>query len=103
MPRLHPKQLQSIQEQAALCFGNTVRVWLFGSRADEQQAGGDIDLYIETEEQNPTALLDAKLLFLKNLHKQFGEQKIDVVLQRALPEKENAIALVAKQRGVRLL
>lgn len=103
MPRLPAQQLQSIQEQAALCFGHTVKVWLFGSRTDEQQAGGDIDLYIETVEQNPAALLDAKLLFLKNLHKQFGEQKIDVVLHRALPEKEDGIAHVAKQQGVRLL
>jgi len=30
-------------------FGNNIRLYLFGSRVDDQKRGGDIDLFIETQ------------------------------------------------------
>lgn len=49
---------------------------LFGSRVDDSQRGGDIDLYLEINEK-PT--LEKKLKFLATLKRALGEQKIDVV------------------------
>ena len=49
---------------------------LFGSRVDDNQKGGDIDLYLEINEK-PT--LEKKLKFLAKLKRSLGEQKIDIV------------------------
>jgi len=84
-------------------FGPATRVWLFGSRVDEQLLGGDIDLYIEPEIQDPVELVEAKLRFLLELYKKFGEQKIDVVVHRGACEEQFPIYQVAKETGVRLL
>lgn len=41
-------------------FGAASNVWLFCSRVDDNLRGGDIDLYIEPELQDPDALVDAQ-------------------------------------------
>ncbi len=51
-------------------------IFLFGSRIDDSQKGGDIDLYLEINEK-PT--LEKKLKFLARLKRSLGEQKIDIV------------------------
>ena len=81
----------------------SARVWLFGSRVDEQSKGGDIDLYIEPELQDPVELVDAKLRFLLELHKKIGQQKIDVVLRRTEFKEDLPIFRIAKETGVQLL
>ena len=45
--RLAPHQVGAIRAAVADLFGAEATVWLFGSRTDAQQRGGDIDLYIE--------------------------------------------------------
>jgi len=55
---------------------STGSVFVFGSRVDDNQKGGDIDLYLEINEK-PT--LEKKLKFLAKLKRRLGEQKIDVV------------------------
>lgn len=52
-------------------------IYLFGSRVDDQKKGGDIDLYIETE--NSDDLSEKKIQFLLLLESLIGEQKIDIV------------------------
>jgi len=43
----------SVQQRQDLCaelrrrFGEQCRIWLFGSRADDEKRGGDVDLYVE--------------------------------------------------------
>lgn len=53
--RLTTEQAKIIRQATHQRFGSDARVWLFGSRTDDNAKGGDIDLLIET----PTAL-DAK-------------------------------------------
>lgn len=101
--RLTDSQAEAIRASAVKNFGPAVRVWLFGSRTDEQSAGGDIDLYIEPELQDPARLVDAKLRFLLELHEKIGEQKIDVVIRRAQFKQEFPVYRVAWEMGVRLL
>ncbi len=59
--RLTTPQISCIREGVVEYFGSTSHAWLFGSRLDDQLRGGDIDLYIEPETQNPVRLVDAKL------------------------------------------
>jgi predicted nucleotidyltransferase len=101
--RLNKLQVEAIRAGAKGHFGPATRVWLFGSRVNEQLAGGDIDLYIEPEIQEPAELVEAKLRFLLELHKQLGEQQIDVVIHRVACKKQLPIYQVAKDSGVRLL
>lgn len=96
-------QITAIRLTTVEVFGEQAKVWLFGSRVDEQRAGGDIDLYVEPETQDPAALVEAKLHFLMKLHKKLGEQKIDVVIRRTAFKKELPIYRVARETGVRLL
>ncbi|MDX8413402.1 MAG: nucleotidyltransferase domain-containing protein [Mariprofundales bacterium] len=101
--RLSARQVDVICNEGAACFGGDARLWLFGSRVDDQKRGGDIDLYIESETLDSAALLDAKIHFLMQLHNQLGEQKIDVVLHRMGSATDLPIYRVAQQEGVRLL
>lgn len=73
--RLSQPQVEAIRAGAKRHFGPATRVWLFGSRVNEQLAGGDIDLYLEPEIQEPAELVAAKLRFLLELHRKFGEHK----------------------------
>ncbi len=101
--RLSQPQVDVICASAVKNFGQSARVWLFGSRIDEQSKGGDIDLYIEPEIQEPAELVDAKLHFLLELHKQLGQQKIDVVIRRANFKEDLPIFRIARETGVQLL
>ena len=51
------------------------KVFLFGSRTDDNKRGGDIDLLILS---NDKISIDQKLKFICKFYIQFGEQKIDV-------------------------
>jgi predicted nucleotidyltransferase len=75
--RLTEFEINAIKQSAQEIFGATVQVFLFGSRTDDTKKGGDIDLYIKTEQNNDLA---HKLKFLVLLEQQIGEQKIDVIL-----------------------
>ncbi len=100
--RLTAFQIQIICESAEKNFGRDTRVWLFGSRVNDQAKGGDIDLYLEPQIQNLQDLITAKLQFLRDLHKKLGEQKIDVVLRRPDTTVDLPVYRIAKQTGVLL-
>lgn len=99
--RLTPFQQQTICQNARHYFGDMTHVWLFGSRIDDTKRGGDIDLYIEPENQDVSLLALAKLQFLRALHSKLGEQKIDVVL-RSANAKSLPIYQIAKETGIEL-
>ncbi len=46
--RLSEKQAKGIHDIAESVFGNDVNVCLFGSRVDDNRAGGDVDIFIES-------------------------------------------------------
>ena len=79
-------------------FGNNAKVYLFGSRVDDQKKGGDIDLYIETDMKND--VFKQKLKMLGMLHRVLGEQKIDIVINNFINDKY--IYQVAKNEGIPL-
>ncbi|WP_422134210.1 nucleotidyltransferase domain-containing protein [Endozoicomonas sp. ALD040] len=82
-------------------FGAKTDIWLFGSRVDDNQRGGDIDLYIETDLQSPEAVFDAKLHSLVDIKQHIGDQKIDLVIYRRGKHRE-AIHHEARNTGIQL-
>ncbi|WP_111640073.1 nucleotidyltransferase domain-containing protein [Marinomonas shanghaiensis] len=96
------KQQQDIIKQVLLKhFGKGSELRLFGSRADDNARGGDIDLYIEPDLHSADEIIEAKLNALVELHLLLGDQKIDLVINRragtVLP-----IYKIAKESGIRL-
>jgi len=98
--RLSEFEIESIKRMAGIHFGRDVHVFLFGSRTDNQQRGGDIDLFIS--EPNGTYLkARSKINFVTDLIQLIGEQKIDVVLDN--PEiKSSYFYKTICQTGVQL-
>ncbi|MEA2029864.1 MAG: nucleotidyltransferase domain-containing protein [Campylobacterota bacterium] len=94
--RLSDEQLFTIKELAKKIF-NTNSVWIFGSRANSMQKGGDIDIYIETNKTKE--ILQSKIEFLREFEKCYGEQKVDLIVNNGLENRE--IYQVARQ-GVKL-
>ena len=71
----------SQSEQTAICetvreFDSSARVFVFGSRIDEMEKGGDIDLFILSK---PLPLLQQIRLKLR-LYDRLREQKIDLIV-----------------------
>lgn len=96
--RIKKKDIEFIKEIALECFGANAKVYLFGSRIDDKQKGGDVDLYIETDMKND--VFKQKLKMLGMLHKVLGEQKIDIVINNFINDK--FIYQVAKNEGIPL-
>jgi len=94
--RLTPFQHQAIKKYFIEVFEEG-QIYLFGSRVDECKKGGDIDLYIQTEDKKN--LMRKKLDFLIKLKREIGLQKIDVVFDKGM---HRVIDKVAMQEGIRL-
>jgi uncharacterized protein len=96
--RLTGYERKMIKETARNVFGPEVKIFLFGSRTDNALKGGDIDLFIETE--NQTSLQD-KISFISKLKWDLGDQKIDVLVSSP-GKKQKKIYAAAKQKGLEL-
>jgi predicted nucleotidyltransferase len=77
--RLSEQQRNVIRDEVARSFGAGTRVHVFGSRLDDAERGGDIDLYIEAE-GTAEELLDRELTLYARLQRRLGEQRIDLVV-----------------------
>ena len=75
--RLSEQEIQIIK--AAVCkYDSEARIFLFGSRVDDNKRGGDIDLYIQSEKLQQKDAYGIKELIWDDI----GEQKIDIVIHR---------------------
>ncbi|RUM68177.1 MAG: nucleotidyltransferase domain-containing protein [Sulfurovum sp.] len=71
------KRYQDVIKKYFKLFFNHGEIYLFGSRVDDTKKGGDIDLYlVVTDHIN---LFEKKIKFLSRIHRELGEQKIDIV------------------------
>ncbi len=101
--RLNPEEINAIRNCVGEVFGPETPVWLFGSRVDDRQRGGDIDLFLETtlgiEER-----LRRRFRLLGQLQRLLGEQRIDLVLADPNDPQDSGRLVVreAKANGVRL-
>jgi len=85
--RLSEFEIECITNLAMRHFGKDVRVFLFGSRTEDQKRGGDIDLFISNLNNEPLKMR-SKINFITDLILRIGDQKIDVVLDS--PYKKNS-------------
>ena len=98
--RLSEFEQKIIKQTAGQFFGEEAKVYLFGSRVNDSLRGGDIDIYIETNNSIEN-LLDRKLHFLVELEKEIGEQKIDVVINDR-PGSKKLVYEIALTNGILL-
>jgi len=98
--RLSKEQVHIIQEEARSIFGEGVKVRLFGSRLDDAQRGGDIDLLVECHEQIKDRLKKT-LALTARLQMELGDQPIDVLVIDPTTELKR-IHKVALRTGVAL-
>ena len=77
--RLTPEVREIIRTTTRELFGDQAQVRLFGSRTDDNQRGGDIDLLVEL----PSHQSDARkksLTLVARLQMRLGDQPIDVLV-----------------------
>ncbi len=92
--RLTSKERESIKQTFLKVF-QSGDIYLFGSRVDDTQKGGDIDLYIQTNHYT----LTKKIKFLALLKQKIGDQKIDLIVSS---DPSRIIEQEAIQNGVKL-
>jgi len=76
-------------------FDGDAKIWLFGSRADDKQKGGDID--IAALSTNISRKDKHEIIY--NIQKQIGEQKIDFLVSA---DGKKPIFRMATESGVRI-
>jgi len=102
--RLNPQQRDAITHAAEEVFAPGTSVFLFGSRANDDMLGGDIDLLIETPRpMTPADLVARRTRFVARLYRQLDEQRIDVVIAAHDPPDQRPIVAVAKRTGILLV
>ena len=92
--RLSKFEIEAIKD-GVYTFDPQARVYLFGSRVDDRQKGGDIDLLIISEKLKPIDKIKIKAAIFKRLE----EQKIDILVY---PNTKRPFAKLAQARGVLL-
>lgn len=80
-------------------FGINAEVYIFGSRADNNRKGGDIDLYIITDMPS-SEIMRKKIGLMVDLGNVLDEQKIDIVINNHTRQK--TIYEIAEKEGVKL-
>ena len=73
--RLPSEQIILLKEKL-FSLSSEAQLYLFGSRNDDTKRGGDIDLLVVSSKLTKKDLRFLRIEFFK----QFGEQKIDIVL-----------------------
>jgi len=100
--RLTLEQRRIILDTVREVLGSNAGVRLFGSRTDDTQRGGDIDLLIETDLADPAAALDAKLDLLVSLKRRLGERRIDILFDRPGRSDPPPVVAAARATGIPL-
>ncbi len=92
--RLSPEDKSAIVD-AIIRFDPESRIYLFGSRIDDSQKGGDIDILVFSSRLTFKDKLKIKAIIFKSIE----EQKIDLVIAR---DSKDPFVRIALEKGVRL-
>lgn len=74
------ERLAIIEACQAVAGKHLFLLFLFGSRVDDTQRGGDIDLLLLVEEDLLSTMRWQKHVFLSEIKQRLGEQKIDFII-----------------------
>lgn len=85
--RITKKEHNAIKN-VIIFYDPAAKIYLFGSRADDQKKGGDIDLLILSEVISEKDRRNIKLEILDRI----GEQKLDLVIAKDLNKPFTRIA-----------
>lgn len=102
--RLTQNQVKVAKSTACKVFGDSVTLWLFGSRVYDEKRGGDYDFLVEGVTGDPASMIQKKLEFLCSLQStiEYEDEKVDLVIEPKQKIKKLAIYQIAKQKGVQL-
>lgn len=93
--RLTPAQVETIKSTTSSVLGAGARVTLFGSRLDDRQKGGDVDLYVEVPEPRLMQKIRCKVQLQDRL-----DMPVDLIVKPL--GDTSPISLIAKKEGVLL-
>ena len=93
--RLNSDQTQIICQQIHQHLGTSAAIWLFGSRTDDHQKGGDVDLYVEAATHSLLDEIRCKIKLEESL-----DLPVDLIVRQ--PVDNSLIAQIAKTQGQRL-
>jgi len=97
----------SAQQRLDVCaelrrrFGEQCRIWLFGSRADDEKRGGDVDLYVEAAVDPGGGRAMTRIRANVALEKFFHGASVDLMV-RFPGESEQPLHRIAKRQGALL-
>lgn len=98
--RLTSKDIAAIAQAAHETFapGSTIR--LFGSRLNDAQRGGDIDLLVESPSPlMPQELVERRNHFIARLYRLLGERRIDVLIVPTGRPDDRPVVQAARRDG----
>lgn len=98
--RLSSEQIQQIKRHIYNIYGGNACVYLFGSRVNDEEKGGDIDLLIEVDKKE-LASFENEFKLTGALQLALGPQKIDLI-SHVKGQPVNKIQQQALQNGIRL-
>lgn len=73
--RLQKNEIENLK-QSTYQYDNQAKIYLFGSRVDDNKRGGDIDLLIISKKITRQEIRMIKFSF----YDEFGEQQLDILL-----------------------
>jgi predicted nucleotidyltransferase len=95
--RLSDHDREAIRRATAEVAGASARVYLFGSRTNDHQRGGDIDLLVELPEPSADRL-SVSVATAARLQRLIGQRKIDVLVTDPLTVETPLIRAARAQR-----
>ena len=93
--RITPAQVHLISHSIQRHLGRSARIWLFSSRLDDRKHGGDLDLYVEADQQPILEAVRCKVELEAQL-----DLPVDLIVRGH--DDASPIALIAKLEGRRL-
>ena len=94
-------EINAIKNAVARYFSADARVYLFGSRVDDEKKGGDIDLLVESA-LTGEKLQEARLNTMSRIQLALGDQKIDIVAMKSVKNPISLIQAEAVRTGRQL-
>jgi predicted nucleotidyltransferase len=92
--RLSPEEKSAVVD-AVIRFDPEAKIYLFGSRADDRQKGGDIDILVFSNRLKFKDKLKIKAVLFETME----DQKIDLIITK---DSNDPFVKIALEKGVRL-